>query len=337
MDRSGISSSAGGLFAIDTGRVVKIRGANQDITERKLAETALRESGEQLRQIIDLVPHMIFVKDWEGKYLLANKAVAEAYNASVGALTGKCHADFHPDESELQDMLRDDREVMMKGEAKFIPEESYTDTQGNLRFLQTTKVPFHALGDKTPAVLGVAIDITNKKLAEQTLRESEEKFFLVFRKSPLMAAITALEDGTYLDVNDKFIEVRGFTRTELLGRTSVEVGWLRAEDRHRLIGTLHGHGRSSGIECTSYAKDGRPIDCLYHCDVVNIAGVERLLTMALDITERKQADEALRVSLRFLELVYGHTEIDPLLNEYVPRSKTIPAAMQWASACWTKT
>ena len=70
--------------------------------QRAGAERKLRESEARLRQIIDLVPHVIFVKDWNGKYLLVNKAVAEAYNTTVSAFTGKYHADFHPDESELQ-------------------------------------------------------------------------------------------------------------------------------------------------------------------------------------------------------------------------------------------
>ena len=102
--------------------------------EQKQTEQALRESEARLRQIIDLVPVMIFVKDWDGKYLLVNKAAAEANNTSVSALTGKYHADIHPDASELLNMLQDDREVIMKGETKFIPEEPYTDAHGNLLY-----------------------------------------------------------------------------------------------------------------------------------------------------------------------------------------------------------
>ena len=150
----------------------------EDITERKRTREALSESEARLRQIVDLVPHMIFAKDRDGKYLLVNKAVAEVYNTSASALMGKYHAGIHPNERELQNMLNDDREVMTKGESKFIPEEPFTDAKGNLRFLQTTKVPFHIPDNKMPAVLGVAINITDKKRAEEALRENQSRLEL---------------------------------------------------------------------------------------------------------------------------------------------------------------
>ena len=132
--------------------------------------------------------------------------------------------------------------------------------------------------------------------ARETLRQSEEKFLLAFKRAPIMAAITALEDGTYLEVNDKFMEASGFTAEGVLGHTSIEVGWIRAADRHRLIEMLHRQGRITDMEITSYARDGRPINCLYNCELVTIGGVRRVLTMALDITERKQAEERLKAA-----------------------------------------
>ena len=146
-------------------------GVMVDITDRKYAEERLRESETQLRQIIDLVPHMIFVKDWEGKYLLVNRAVADGYNKTVSDLEGKSHSDFHPEHTELRRMLQDDREVMGKGEVKIIPEEPYTDAFGVQHFLQTTKVPFYTSGHER-AVLGVAVDITAHKKADEQIKAS---------------------------------------------------------------------------------------------------------------------------------------------------------------------
>jgi PAS domain S-box-containing protein len=166
--------------------------------QRLSAEQALRESEAQLRQIIDLVPHMIFVKDWDGKYLLANRAVAEGYNTSVSALTGKSHVDFHPDENELHRMLQDDREVIAKGEIKIIPEEAYTDVQGKVRFLQTIKVPFHTFGNKTRAVLGVAVDITESNRAE----EEKQKLQAQLLQAQKMEAVGRLAGGVAHDFNN---------------------------------------------------------------------------------------------------------------------------------------
>ncbi len=114
--------------------------------EAKRAEEALRENESRLRQIIDLVPHMIFAKDHAGRFLLANRPVLEAYGKTHEELIGKRHGDIHSGEHEVSKMLSDDRKVMDSGEPKFIPEENFTDERGNLRILQTTKIPYKQPG-----------------------------------------------------------------------------------------------------------------------------------------------------------------------------------------------
>ena len=95
-----------------------------------------------LRQVIDTNPHLIFVKDWDGVYVLANEAVAAMYGTKVENLVGKRDADFNPNSAEVDKFLRDDREVMLQQRAAFISEEPATDAKtGETRWFQTVKVP----------------------------------------------------------------------------------------------------------------------------------------------------------------------------------------------------
>ncbi|HSH29080.1 MAG TPA: PAS domain-containing protein [Thiohalobacter sp.] len=111
--------------------------------ERMLAEHAhheeiLHESERYLRQVIDLVPHRIFVKDAAGRFLLVNQAAAAAYGLSVEAMTGNLQRELLGDPEQVDRMLTDDRTVIKSGNALFIPEENFTGPDGISRTLRTT-------------------------------------------------------------------------------------------------------------------------------------------------------------------------------------------------------
>ena len=156
-----------------TGKLLYYEGSVEDITERKLADAKLQESEQKLRQVIDLVPHFIFAKNKDGDFILVNQAIADAYGTSVEQLLTMKDEDFANSPTKLDQVREDDLLVMKSGKPKHIPEEIMTDAQGNERILQTTKIPFSVAGSDTPAVLAIAIDITQRKRIEQELRESE--------------------------------------------------------------------------------------------------------------------------------------------------------------------
>ncbi len=145
------------------------------IVEQRRTEMALRDSQTRLRQIIDLVPHMIFAKDAQGRFILANRAVAEAYGTTPEELLGTTDADHHPLGDELNHFRRDDSDVIQLRRAKFVPEEAMIDVHGRRRILQTTKIPFTLSRSSEPAVLGVAVDITELKQAEERLRAAHDE------------------------------------------------------------------------------------------------------------------------------------------------------------------
>lgn len=134
------------------GRFLGYRGTGTDITEQIRAETALRESELRLRRIIDLVPHMIFAKDRNGRFLLANSATAKAIGVTVDDLVQHPHPIVHSVAEETERMLADDREVIDSGIPKLIAEETFTDHAGQTRTLQTIKIPFIEPGLNETAV-----------------------------------------------------------------------------------------------------------------------------------------------------------------------------------------
>ena len=177
------------------GRVWSFR----DITERERSQVALKQSEKRLRQIIDLVPHFIFAKDYKGNFILANEAVAKAYGCSVENIIGKSDADFNPNKSEIEHFLREDLAVINSGNAKNI-EETITDSAGNIRILSTTKIPYTSLEADTPAVLGVCVDISERKKGEETLLRSEAD--LELKNKQLEQKNKELEQFAYVASHD---------------------------------------------------------------------------------------------------------------------------------------
>ncbi len=139
-------------------------------------------------------------------------------------------------------------------------------------------------------------EIAERKLAQETLRLSEEKFHKAFDSAPLIMVITDMEDGVFIDVNRKFVELSGYSREEVLGKTSISLGWIDAADRAALLDKLHRQGVVTGHVVTLHAKDGRVLKGEYYCERIVVDGSERLLAIALDITERVKLEEQLRHS-----------------------------------------
>ena len=138
----------------------------------KQSEEALRGKEAILREIIDLVPHAIYANDRDGAHLLANRKAAQLLGTTVENLTGARFSKVFRNHEQLKHFLADTRQVFDTGQPKFIPEEPITDGDGNLQFLQTTKIPFIWPDNGERVVLGVSVVITDQKRAEAALRES---------------------------------------------------------------------------------------------------------------------------------------------------------------------
>ncbi|WP_051286332.1 hybrid sensor histidine kinase/response regulator [Megalodesulfovibrio gigas] len=178
-----------------------------DVTQRTLAEEQLNEQRVFLRQIIDTVPSLIFVKNREGRFLLVNKALADLYATTPAALVGRTGGGFSPDDDEISIMQLEDEEVLDSQQPLFIPQRTLTSASGVRRWFSTTKLPLRGKDQ----LLGVAVDITERKEAENERAKLERHF----RQAQKMQALGTLAGGIAHDFNNMIFAILGFVRLAL--------------------------------------------------------------------------------------------------------------------------
>ena len=145
---------------------------SQDITTRKEAEEEIRRQQEFLSNVIDTDPNFIFVKDREDRFVLANKAMADLCGTSVNNLIGKKVSEFNPNQDQVNQYFVDNEAVMTTLKPKFIPEQPFTTSQGDVHYIQIIKKPLIGKDGKADKVLCVATDITERKKTEKELEEA---------------------------------------------------------------------------------------------------------------------------------------------------------------------
>jgi PAS domain S-box-containing protein len=143
-----------------------------EVIEHRRTEEALRISEERQRQIIDLVPNLIFVKDGGGRFLMVNAAFADFHGKTVEEIQGLNEADLGFPDEETARYRAEDQEVLRSGVPRYLPESNTIAADGSLRILHSIKIPFTFSRTTSACVLGVTADVTAIKNAEKELKHS---------------------------------------------------------------------------------------------------------------------------------------------------------------------
>lgn len=271
----------------------------RDITERKRAEERSRAQHAYLRAVIDASPSLIFAKDGEGRFTLANRAVAEVYGTTPGGILGKKDTDFNPDLQQVEDFLAADRKVIDSGEDLWIAEEWVTSARtGEARCFQTRKVRLEPPDGGPPQVLGVATDISERKRVEEALRETLQRLRSHFEQT-LLGIVEFDLDGSVRSWNPAAERIFGYPSEEALG-----IHWSRFTPAavlptvesalRRVVET----GQAQRSVNENLTRDGEVRICEWHNTplldatgaVIGIAGLVQ------DITDRVRVENALRDS-----------------------------------------
>jgi PAS domain S-box-containing protein len=191
-------------------------GIVRDVTAWKDAEARLLHQQIEQQVLLDLIPAMVWYKDPHNRILRVNRRAAESINRTVAELEGQPTAEFYPEEAEKYH--RDDLEVITSRQPKLGIIELYRLGSGEKRWVQTDKVPYCDPQGNVLGVLVFAQDITERRQAEETLRETEERLRLMV-ESALHGMVMVDGTGTILLVNREFARQFGYERYELLGQS----------------------------------------------------------------------------------------------------------------------
>ncbi|MFP4395295.1 MAG: PAS domain S-box protein [Anaerolineales bacterium] len=306
-------------ISIQNARLYK--SLQEELAERRRAEAALRDSEAWLRHVLDSVPYMIFAKDIQGRYVMANRAAAEPHGLSPQALLGRPYTELAGGtEAEWEIFLATDREVIETNRQKFIAEETFTYENGYVAILQVTKLPVTVPSTGERVALGVAIDITDLKEAEAALRESESRYRRLFEQATDAIFVERVADSRIVDVNARACELLGYTREELLAMTVddikvVQGAIAQAGDQDSIIQRELALYGDHPFEAYGVRQDGTLVPVEVSLSRLDYQGEALVLSIVRDITERKQAE---KVQQRLLERVQAQARRTHQIMETVP-------------------
>ncbi|HXJ44587.1 MAG TPA: PAS domain S-box protein, partial [Bryobacteraceae bacterium] len=273
---------------------------NQSL-ERRVAErtAALTTSEAQFRALVEHAPEAIVVFDGDtGRFLFGNEHACTLYGVPMEKLAELTPADVSP---ELQaDGRRSDelaRKLMDEALTGGTPVFEWIHRQPDGKLIPTEVRLLRLPAEGKNLVRASIIDNTERKRAQTALAESETRFSAAFQESPILIAIGRMSDGKFVLVNDAFAAWTGYTRDEIIGRNTTELGvWEQPQDREAFWADLRRTGSIRERECSFRNRHGQQFTMLVSSKVIQINHVPHVLAMGLDITGRKKAEAELMAS-----------------------------------------
>jgi PAS domain S-box-containing protein len=280
----------------------------EDITQRKEAQEALRESEARFRAIFESAAIGIGIASPDGYNIGSN----ETFRRMLGySDTELLHTPI------LEHVAPEDREKVLAARAplvegrvkEFQAEVRYITKGGDRIWVNLTASLVRDTEGKPLYIPTLFEDITERKRAEEALRESEEKFRKAFVVGADAFYVATKDEGLILEINDRFVEMFGYSKEEALGKTSLQLGlYAEPADRGRLVEGLKSKGYVRNLEVSGRRKGGEIFPVLLSVSVLQAEGKSLIVGSIRDITELRKAEEQLReYSTRLEETVRERT------------------------------
>jgi PAS domain S-box-containing protein len=291
----------------------------QDITESKRAEKALLESQTLYHTFIEQLPVAVFRKDTEGRYILVNSQYCKLKGLNKVDILGKKPSDVAANYQSTQGeeglltkyacLGEDIHEQILRTNKIVETEEEYPTIDGLKQYMQVLRMPVVDLNGRIIGTQGIIFDISERKRAEEALREREQLFQGLFNASP--DAIVLIDPNhpdiswPIVDCNEASCRMNGYSRQEMIGQSIDMLNITEGLSRERIEyfdnlkreGIIH-------IETTHRHKDGHSFPVEVSTSIITIGGHEMVLGIDRDITERKNTEERIKESEEKFRMVF---------------------------------
>jgi two-component system, cell cycle sensor histidine kinase and response regulator CckA len=251
-----------------------------------------RAGQEPLRAVLDNAPQGVLVRTADGEMLYVNRALAAIHGFESLAEFGKAlnyTRYIHPDDRPLVTARAYAR--VSNQEAPPVYEFRFLRRDGSVGWMEVNAT--HAAWDGQPVSLSWLTDITQRKRAEEALRRSEQLFIKVFQASPDVITLSTVAEGRYIEVNESFLKVSRRERSEIIGRTSLDLGiWSDPDLRPRLVDRLQRDGYVKEVVSLIFAADGEPRDYSVSGEIFRFEEQDLLLMICHDVTEQRRKEAA---------------------------------------------
>ena len=263
-----------------------IGGFNHLLEALEKRGEALRESEEWHRTIMQTAMDGFWLVDTQGRLLEVSETYCRMSGYSKDELLTMSFSDLEAAETDTETASHMQR-VMTLGEDRF---ETWHHRKDGSVYEVEISVQYKP--SKEGQLVAFLRDITDRKQAEKGLHQSEEKFSKVFQTSPYAITITHPEDGKFIEVNDAFTTMTGFTREEALADSSIGLKlWVNEDDRQRVVADLRAGRAVVGQEINFRTKSDEIITGLFSAQAIQLNNGPCILSSINDISERKRAGE----------------------------------------------
>ncbi len=328
-DRRVIEASVS-LIRDPDGEPTGFRGIIRDITERRRAEEALRESRRMLDAVMNSIPQAMCWKGRDSAYLGCNHVFAQHAGLSdPEGIVGKTDADIACLQEEAPHNREREKEVMESGipELHVIESRAGVDCRPIRR--DTTRVPLHDAYGNVMGILVVYDDVTELKRAEEAIRASEERLRVIMDALQVGILLVDAETRMIVDVNPALVSILGGTRGQIVGRPCVLPGCVPHETKCPILGE---RSKECRVERTIVGGTGESTPVLVSASLIGLAGRDHVLETFVDITDRVRAEEELRVQThRALKAGRELAEVNEQLENAVSRANVMALEAQLAN------